>query len=179
MFCKELLVFLTLVISTLAVTPYYSSLPLSKTSNTFTRGNKGSDTTVELYIDLACSDCLNSWPTLSSVYSDFKSSTKFVYKLLPLPYHQFSFLLAKSALAVESVSKGHGDVFNFFDYVFTNDIQGLVYNSVTGDITYNEMVRMISDWVANCTDVTAEDYIDGKFDHSSITISFSPKNGCW
>jgi len=39
-----------------------SVIPVSKTNNAFSRGKLDSEITVDMFIDLGCSDCMNDWP---------------------------------------------------------------------------------------------------------------------
>jgi hypothetical protein len=146
--------------SAMAATPYISPIPLSKTGYAFSRGDTTSDVTIDLWIDLGCSDCMNEWPLLTEVYSQYESKVKFSYHLFPLPYHQFAFLLNKSVFAVGLVSAEEDDVFKFIDAAYLPENQALVYNSVTADTTYNEMLQIVGGWVANSTSVDFSTYLD-------------------
>ena len=93
-----MLVLVVLLLALFAASAQVTSpIPLSAASNGFTRGSASSSVTVNFWIDLGCSDCLSSWPLLNDVYEAYKGDVKFVYHLMPLPYHQFAFMLAKSA----------------------------------------------------------------------------------
>ncbi|GMI10317.1 hypothetical protein TrRE_jg7767 [Triparma retinervis] len=59
---------------------YTSSLPLSPSSFAFSRGQMGSDVTVDLWIDLACSDCMNGWPVINDVWEAYGDKVKFNYR---------------------------------------------------------------------------------------------------
>jgi protein-disulfide isomerase len=69
-------------------------IPLSKDGHAFHRGNTSASTVVEFFIDLACSACMDEWPTLTEVYNAYKDKVHFEYRLFPLPYHQQGRLLS-------------------------------------------------------------------------------------
>ncbi|GMH71116.1 hypothetical protein TL16_g05568 [Triparma laevis f. inornata] len=97
---------------------------------------------------------------MKSVYETYEDTVKFNYHLFPLPYHQFAFLLAKSANCVD-LHGDAGDVFNFFDIVYTNENQALIYNSVTANMTYNDvMTDIVSNFVTESSaSLSADDFL--------------------
>jgi hypothetical protein len=55
-----------------------------------------------------------------------------------------------------------GDVFSFFDTVYTSENQGQIYNSVTADMTYNEvMTDIVAEFVTNSSSLSTADYLAG------------------
>ncbi|CAM9628343.1 unnamed protein product, partial [Hapterophycus canaliculatus] len=50
---------------------------------------------VEVYLDLACSDCALMWPVLTDVVDVYGHRAEFLYRLFPLPYHRNAFTAAK------------------------------------------------------------------------------------
>lgn len=52
-------------------------------------------TQVEVYLDLACSDCALAWPVMSHVAEVYGNDAEFLYRLFPLPYHRNAFTAAK------------------------------------------------------------------------------------
>lgn len=53
-----------------------------------------------------------------------------------------------------------GDVFNFIDFSFIPSNQGMIYNSVTSNLTYdNILTSVISGWVSNSTSIGSDDYL--------------------
>lgn len=50
---------------------------------------------VEVYLDLACSDCALAWPVMAQVADAYGQHTKFIYRLFPLPYHSNAFTAAQ------------------------------------------------------------------------------------
>ena len=135
-----------------------SLLPLQKNQYAFPRGNLSSPVIVDFFIDLGCSSCLSSWPTITEVYDTYKDRVKFQYRVFPLPYHQQSFILAKAAQVVDYYGV-KGSVFTFFDTSFAN--QPLIYNTATADSTYNEVVALVSEWATAGTGVSYNDYYVG------------------
>mgnify|MGYP000020325512 FL=1 len=149
-----------------------SPIPVSATSNAFTRGEKSSEIGVDLYIDLGCSDCMNDWPMLSAVYEKYASSVKFSYHLFPLPYHTWAFLLAKSAHVVNLHGDSKSDdVFNFIDYAYLPESQALIYNSATTSDRYCDIQSIVSTWVVNSTTVTADVYADAMLNDSDAEMN--------
>jgi hypothetical protein len=133
-------------------------IPLDSYDYAFHRGNLASTINVELYIDLTCSACLDSWPTLTQVYDTYKNDVHFSYRLFPLPYHQQGFIVNKAANVVSYY--GNADaVWTFFDTAFEN--QGLIYNSATYDTTYHQVVDIVAAWAVNGTGVTTAQYYTG------------------
>eukprot|EP01032_Pedospumella_encystans_P030745 gene30745-34696_t len=74
-----------------------SMIPLTKDGHAYHRGNLASKTVVEMFIDLTCSSCLQSWPLLTKVYEAYKDAVHFEYRVFPLPYHQQAFIVSKAA----------------------------------------------------------------------------------
>lgn len=140
-------------------------IPLSKDGHAYHRGNTSSLTVVEYFIDLTCSACLDSWSTLTSVYNLYKDNVHFEYRVFPLPYHQQGFIVAKAAQVVYTLG-ADGAVFTFFDTAYAN--QPEIYNSATADMTYNEIVKLVSSWAVSGTGLTEEQYYIGM--NSSTTI---------
>jgi hypothetical protein len=92
------------------------------------------------------------------VYDAYQDTVQFNYRLFPLPYHQYAFLLAKSAFVVDAVGS-QGDVFKFLDEVYQPENQAQIYNSATADLTYNQVLAVVAGFVANATDVKEADYL--------------------
>lgn len=55
-------------------------------------------TQVEVYLDLACSDCALAWPVMGQVAEVYSNDAEFLYRLFPLPYHRNAFTAAKVRL---------------------------------------------------------------------------------
>lgn len=131
-----------------------SLIPLSATADAYQRGNADSNIVVEFFIDLTCSSCLDAWPTLNEVVETYSSSVNFLYRVYPLPYHQQAFIVSKSAAVVNYYAPE--SVFDFMDLAYAN--QGEIYNSVTGDMSYNEVVSLVGTWATNGTGVSQAQY---------------------
>jgi hypothetical protein len=164
---------LTIVFATIFLLsfPFYSygatsMIPLDKNSYAFHRGNLASKVNVEFFIDLTCSSCLDSWPTLNKVVETYKNDVHFLYRLFPLPYHQQGFIVNKAAHVVNFYGNNSEAVFHFFDVAFDN--QGEIYTSTTADMTYNQVVNLVSDWAVDGTGLSKDQYFSGM--NSSTTI---------
>lgn len=72
-----------------------SLIPLSPSSYSYKIGNPASNVIVEFFLDLGCSACLQSWPTLQKLVENYKDRVLFLYRVFPLPYHQQAFILSK------------------------------------------------------------------------------------
>lgn len=140
-----------------------SLIPLSPNDYSFSRGNPASNIVVEFYIDLTCSACQDSWPTLNQVVAQYSDRVFFKYHVFPLPYHQQAFILAKAAQVVNYYSPDN--IFSFMDTVYTN--QAAIYNSATADMTYNQVVQLVEKWAVN-DQLTSQQYYDGM--NSSTTV---------
>ena len=142
-----------------------SMIPLSKDGHAYHRGNTSALTTVEYFIDLTCSACLDSWPTLTQVYNAYKDKVHFEYRVFPLPYHQQGFIVAKAAQVVYMLGSNTDAVFTFFDTAYAN--QAEIYNSATADMTYNDVVKLVSSWATLDTGLTSDQYYTG-MDSSTV-----------
>lgn len=161
-----------LFLSILAINSIYhvfaqveSFIPLSKDGHAFHRGNTSALTTVEYFIDLSCSACRDEWETLTSVYQAYKDKVHFLYRVFPLPYHQQGFILAKAAQVVQYYGEKDA-VFTFFDTAYAK--QPAIYNAATADMTYNQVVQLVSSWATAGTGVTDDQYYTGM--NSSTTV---------
>lgn len=133
-------------------------IPLQKYGYAFSRGNLSSNVVVDLYIDLTCSSCLDSWPTLTELYDLYKEKVKFNYRVFPLPYHQQAFILAKAAQVVNYFGR-QSAIFSFFDTAYA--LQPQIYNSATADMSYNQVIELVATWATTGTGVTKEQYYIG------------------
>jgi hypothetical protein len=140
-------------------------IPLATNGYGFHRGNSAAITTVEFFIDLTCSSCLESWPLLTQVYQSYKDRVRFLYRIFPLPYHQQGFIVAKAAQVVDQLGS-KDSVFAFFDIAF--DKQPLIYNSATYDTTYNQVLAIVEPWVTLAANISSSDYYNAM--NSSTTI---------
>jgi len=146
-------------ISALALAMGYNTMiPLQKYDYSFPRGNLSSLITVDFYIDLTCSSCLEAWPTLTDLVSEYKDKIRFMYRVFPLPYHQQAFILAKAAQVVNYYGTTNA-IFTFMDTAYA--LQSQIYNSATSDMTYNQVVQMVAPWATKDTGVTSDDYFIG------------------
>jgi hypothetical protein len=153
-----------LVLSNSVSSTAETAIPLNRNGNAFHRGNMGAITTVELFIDLTCSACRDSWPLLTQVYQTYKDRVHFLYRIFPLPYHQQGFIVAKGAQAVNAFS-GADAAFKYIDISYAK--QPAIYNSATADMTYNEVVDLVSEW-AIASGISKEQYYTAM--NSSTTI---------
>lgn len=132
-----------------------SMIPLQKTGYAYHRGNTSALTTVEFFIDLTCSACLDSWSTLNEVVATYKDKVHFLYRVFPLPYHQQGFIVSKASV-VTYVFGTQDAVFTFMDTAYANQAQ--IYNSATANMTYNQVVDLVADWATQGTGVSKETY---------------------
>jgi hypothetical protein len=78
---------------------------------------------VEYFVDLGCSACLEAWPTLMKVAQVYSSKgVVFGVHIFPLPYHQQAFILSKAAGVVDFYSKSANSVFTFMNNCFENQV---------------------------------------------------------
>eukprot|EP00611_Tribonema_gayanum_P016785 TRINITY_DN29201_c0_g1_i1.p1 TRINITY_DN29201_c0_g1~~TRINITY_DN29201_c0_g1_i1.p1 ORF type:complete len:150 (+),score=7.33 TRINITY_DN29201_c0_g1_i1:98-547(+) len=71
-----------------------SAIPLSPDGHSLITS---SPLTVELYLDLACTDCARAYPAIKKAMEVYGPHASFVVRLLPLPYHRAAFDLARAA----------------------------------------------------------------------------------
>jgi thiol-disulfide isomerase/thioredoxin len=147
-----------LSISSSALGLVQSDIPLSPNGYSFGRGSPSSNVVVDLYIDLTCSACLDSWPVLQEVAQAYDRSVNFRYRLLPLPYHQQAFILSKAANCVQYYNPGVA-VFNFMDVAYANQAQ--IYTSTTANMTYNQVVDLVGAWAQSAGGISASQYAEG------------------
>jgi hypothetical protein len=117
----------------------------------------------ELTIDLACSATRDAWETLSEVVQEYKESAKFTVRVLPLPYHQYAFLMSKAASTVYYYL-GDREAFNFMNTAILN--QPEIYNSATADKSYNDIKHLVKGWATNSTALSDVQFEEG-FDVST------------
>lgn len=132
-----------------------SMIPLQKTGYAYHRGNTSATTTVEFFIDLTCSACMDSWSTLNEVVATYKDKVHFMYRIFPLPYHQQGFIVAKASVVAYAFGTQDA-VFTFMDTAYANQAQ--IYNSATANMTYNQVVDLVADWATDGTGVSKETY---------------------
>lgn len=147
-----------LSIASTALGVVQSTIPLSPNGYSFGRGSPSSNVVVDLYLDLTCSACLDSWPVLQEVAETYSASVNFRYRMLPLPYHQQAFILSKAANCVQYYNPGTA-VFKFMDTAYANQAQ--IYTSVTANMTYNEVVQLVGGWAQSAGGISAAQYGEG------------------
>lgn len=135
-----------------------TGIPISRVDYSFPLGNPSSLVTVEFTIDLGCSNCLESWPTLSEVVDMYKDDVHFKIRILPLPYHQQAFLLSKGASTV-FYYKGDRAAIDYMNSIMEN--QPMFYNSATASMTYNDVLKMVASSACNGTGLTSEEFYEG------------------
>ena len=140
-----------------------SGVPLSRSGYTYSAGFAASPVTVEMVIDLTCSATRDAWDVLSAVVHTYSDSVRFRIKILPLPYHQYSFLVSKAASTV-FYYEGDGEAFKFMNEAILK--QPDIYNSVTMDSSYNDIKEMVRGWATNSTSISSRNFDEG-FDTST------------
>ena len=140
-----------------------SGLPLSRHGYTYFAGDASSPISVEMVIDLTCSETRDAWEVLSAVVHGYSDSVEFNIQILPLPYHQFSFLVSKAASTV-LFFEGDKQAFKFMNEAILN--QPAIYNSETNDKSYNDVLEIVQGWATNSTTITSAKFAEG-FDTSS------------
>ncbi len=106
---------------------------------------------------------------LNQVVAEYSDRVNFLYRILPLPYHQQAFIVSKAASLVDYYSSSSDAVFTFMDTAY--DQQPSIYNSATADMTYNQVVALVQSWAIDGTGVTKEQYAEGM--NSSTTAGSS------
>eukprot|EP00752_Nemacystus_decipiens_P007425 g6638.t1 len=143
----------------------------------FTQGSSGAATKVEVYLDLACSDCARTWPILSQVVEAYGHQAEFLYRLFPLPYHRNAFTAAKAAKVVRLYSNSNDETGSFLTAVFEG--QDRISNDATEDMTQYEIEAVLAEWVTSTTGVSMDAFNTGMSDddvEAQSRIQF--KYGC-
>ena len=135
-----------------------TGIPLNRSGYNYIAGDQSSPVTVQMVIDLTCSATADAWNTLSAVVSQYSDSVRFRIKILPLPYHQFAFLVSKAA-SVVYYFEGDQEAFKFMNKAIIN--QSEILNSATSDKTYNQVKEMVKGWATNATTVSPHNFEEG------------------
>lgn len=82
------------------------------------RGNKSAPITLVEYSDFECPFCTRGYQTVSALMQKYGDNIRFVYKHLPLSFHQNAMIASQyfEAIRLQSVDKA----FKFHDLVFEN-----------------------------------------------------------
>lgn len=70
-------------------------LPAKHENHTFVHNLNCFSFQVEVYLDLACSDCAMAWPVMLEVAEEYGQQAEFLFRLFPLPYHRTAFVAAQ------------------------------------------------------------------------------------
>jgi len=126
-----------------------------------------------MVIDLTCSATRDAWDVLSAVVHEYGDSVRFSIQILPLPYHQFSFLVSKAASTV-LYYEGSEQAYKFMNEAILN--QPDIYNSATGDLSYNDVLAVVKGWATNSTSISGDRFseaFDTSTDAGSTIESFT------
>ena len=94
---------------------------------------------------------------LSEVVALYKDLVKFKIRILPLPYHQNSFILSKAASTVYYF-EGDRPAIDFMNDALAH--QEMFLNSATADMSYNDVVNLVAG-VATNGSLSGEEYFEG------------------
>lgn len=144
----------------------------------FTQGSADAATKIEVYLDLACSDCALSWPVVSQVAEVYGHNAEFLYRLFPLPYHRNAFTAAKAAKVVGLYSDSDDDTASFVTAVY--DGQDRISNDATEDATQSQIEAILAEWATSATGISAAAFDMGMADSGIETQTRSQfKYGCF
>jgi hypothetical protein len=132
-------------------------IPVSRNDYAYWAGSS-SMVTVDITIDLGCSETKNAWSMLQEVIDTYGHEVQFKVRILPLPYHSASWLLSKAASTVYFY-EGDAAAFRLMNNVINN--QEDFYNSAIADKDYNELLRLIEPIACNGTNLSATEYYEG------------------
>jgi len=85
------------------------------------KGPTNAKVTIQIFSDFQCPFCKRVEPTLKQVADEYKDKVKFVWRNMPLPFHQDAPLAAEAAMEVFA-QKGSTGFWKFHDMLF--DAQG-------------------------------------------------------
>lgn len=97
---------------------YKNPLKPSMRSDESIRGNKDGSITVVEYSDFECPFCSRGYSTVKELFKKYPNQVKFVFKHLPLPFHQHAMISAQYYEAVRLQSEEKA--FKFHDEIFEN-----------------------------------------------------------
>ncbi|CAM9646283.1 unnamed protein product [Ectocarpus sp. 12 AP-2014] len=119
---------------------------------------------VEVYLDLACSDCALAWPVMNRVAKAYGDRTEFLYRLFPLPYHNNAFKAAKAAKTIQLYSRSSGDasIASFFTEVFIG--QDEISNDSTELMTQPQIEAILEPWAISSSGISADNFHMGMAD---------------
>ncbi|CAM9408840.1 unnamed protein product [Ectocarpus sp. 6 AP-2014] len=119
---------------------------------------------VEVYLDLACSDCALAWPVMNRVAEAYGDRAEFLYRLFPLPYHNNAFKAAKAAKTIQLYSRGSEDasVASFFTEVFIG--QDEISNDSTKLMTQPQIEAILESWATSSSGMSADNFHMGMAD---------------
>ena len=86
-----------------------------------TKGPANAKVAIQIFSDFQCPFCKRVEPTLKQVADEFKDKVKFVWRNMPLPFHQDAPLAAEAAMEVYA-QKGAAGFWKYHDELF--DAQG-------------------------------------------------------
>jgi len=85
------------------------------------RGSANAKVTIQIFSDFQCPFCKRVEPTLKQVADEYKDKVKFVWRNMPLPFHQDAPLASEAAMEVFA-QKGSAGFWKYHDQLF--DAQG-------------------------------------------------------
>ena len=85
------------------------------------KGPANAKVTIQIFSDFQCPFCKRVEPTLKQVSDEYKDKVKFVWRNMPLPFHQDAPLAAEAAMEVFA-QKGSAGFWKYHDLLF--DAQG-------------------------------------------------------
>ena len=153
-----ILLSLLLILSVVMGQKTMTGIPVSRTDYSYQLGAPASLVTVEFTIDLGCSDTADKWALLTEVVDAYSEEVHFKIRILPLPYHQQSYLLSKAASCIYYYM-GDRSAIDYMNSIIENQEKFL--NSNTADMTYNDVVKLIAQAAVNGTGLTEEQYYEG------------------
>jgi protein-disulfide isomerase len=128
-----------------------SPIPLSPDAHALVRvGDAASPLSVEVYLDVACSECASAWPTITAAINKYSEKAVFTIRLFPLPYHRAAHSLAITAQLIKVLEPQ--SLLPFISTVFKN--QTSILNDAIADVGDAAVADVLYAWLQASTNIS-------------------------
>ena len=128
-----------------------SPIPLSPDAHSLVRvGDTASPISVELYLDLACSECASAWPSITAAIKKYSEKAAFTIRLFPLPYHRAAHNLAITAQLIKVLEPQ--SLLPFISIVFEK--QPSILNDAIADVGDAAVADVLYAWLRASTSIS-------------------------
>ena len=156
---------LLLILTFLTTIFTQQSIPLFPHLDGYSLGSYNAPIHFSCWIDLMCSDSLNSWSYIKQMINYYNTTSSinnkmyFTIHFLPLPYHYNAYYTAQSINILNYMYPGNTDIiYKWIDIVFEN--QPSFYNEVTANMTSTQIIASFGALAEKYLDINAEKFIN-------------------